>query len=212
MVIHSFPVWEATVIASRRDESKYDAILGAAVQVMAESGYHRARISQIARTAGVADGTVYLYFKNKEDVLISVLRHNIGEIVERAKQQIDLHDSAAEQLRALVHLYFGELGARKQLAMVTQVHLRQVDANIRRQIGAILRPLYQLLDEIVLTGVEQGLFPEGINRRIARRMVFGTMDETVTAWVLSDGKYPLAPLAEDVVYLLLHGLCGTSRA
>lgn len=173
---------------------------------MAESGYHHAQISRIAKAAGVADGTVYLYFKNKEDILISILRQTIGQIVSKGRERLTDEASAQRKLRALVFLYFHELGSDWNLAMVTQVHLRQVDANIRRQIGEIMKPFYNALDDIISQGIEEGVFRPGINRRIARRMVFGTMDETVTAWVLPGGKYDLPSLSDDVVDVLLHGL------
>lgn len=197
------------VIATKRDDAKYVAILQAAIQVMSESGYHHAQISRIAKAAGIADGTVYLYFKNKEDILISILRQTIGRIVDLGQDELTAAKTPAEKLRAIVHLYFHELGSDKALATVTQVHLRQVDANIRREIGDIMKPFYNALDAIIDEGVEQGIFPSQVNRRIARRMIFGTMDETVTAWVLTSGKYDLAELAEDVVFVMLHGLCGS---
>lgn len=203
---------EGRGIAGRRDESKYEAILDAAVRVMAESGYHNSQISRIAKAAGVADGTVYLYFKNKEDILISLLRRAIGQIVAHSVGRLEDAGNAAEKLRALVTLYFEELGSDSNLAMVTQVHLRQVDANIRRQIGDIMKPFYNVLDDIVEQGIVEGLFRADVNRRIARRMIFGTMDETITAWVLPGGKYKLVPLAHDVVNVLLHGLCRTDAA
>lgn len=199
---------EGRGIGTRRDESKYNAILDAAVSVMAESGYHHAQIARIAKAAGVADGTVYLYFKNKEDILVSVLRQTIGEIVDKATETSVKAASAEEQLRSLVRLYFGELGVRRDLAMVTQVHLRQVDANIRREIGNIMKPFYNLLDEMFERGVREGVFSPNLNLRITRRLIFGTMDETVSAWVLSGAKYDLASLSNDVVDALLYGLTG----
>jgi TetR/AcrR family fatty acid metabolism transcriptional regulator len=216
MTLHSFVAQSVCAIraqrewmriANRRDEAKYTAILQAAVQVMAESGYHHAQISRIARTAGVADGTVYLYFKNKEDILISLIRRAIGRIVELSRERLAKAESAEDKLRCIVELYLAELGRQPQLAMVTQVNLRQVDAGIRRQIGDIMKPFYNLLDDIVADGIRQGVFRPGLNPRIARRMIFGTVDETVTAWVLTGSKYDLAEQAGDVVDVLLHGLC-----
>jgi len=194
-------------MANKRDDTKYAAILEAAIQVMSESGYHHAQISRIAKAAGVADGTVYLYFKNKEDILISILRQTIGRIVELGESRLQQQKTAEDKLRALIQLYFSELGSRKSLAMVTQVHLRQVDANIRRQIGDIMKPFYNALDEIVELGIREGMFRSSVNRRIARRMIFGTIDETVTAWVLTGGKYDLEELTDDAADVLLHGLC-----
>ncbi|GMA49550.1 hypothetical protein GCM10025857_09070 [Alicyclobacillus contaminans] len=143
-------------------------------------------------------------------MLISLLRRAIGQIVERSRSALADAKRAPDKLRALVSLYFRELGDHRDLAMVTQVHLRQVDANIRRQIGDIMKPFYNMLDEIVEQGIEEGIFRRQINRRLARRMIFGTMDETVTAWVLPGGKYHLHSLADDVVDLLLHGLAGSA--
>jgi TetR/AcrR family fatty acid metabolism transcriptional regulator len=177
---------------------------------MAESGYHHAQISRIARAAGVADGTVYLYFKNKEDILVSLLRRSIEKIVAKAREPLQSLTGAANKLDFVVHLYFRELGADPELAMVTQVHMRQVDANIRRAIGEFMKPFYSMLDEIVEEGVAEGMFRPGIDRRIARRMIFGTIDETVTAWVLTGSKYDLAAQADAVVDVLLYGLCQRS--
>jgi len=173
---------------------------------MAESGYYHAQISRIARAAGVADGTVYLYFKNKEDILISLLRRTIGHIVQLGHHRLGEQSSVDGKLFELVKLYFEELGQDSNLAMVTQVHLRQVDANIRREIGIIMKPFYNALDDIIAQGVDEGLFRANVNHRIARRMIFGTMDETVTAWVLTGSKYDLVSLTADVVDVLLHGL------
>lgn len=173
---------------------------------MAETGYYNAQISRIAREAGVADGTVYLYFKNKEDILISILRETIGEIIDRVNRALSGTDDPAEMLHRLVRLYFEGLAKAQDLAMVTQVHLRQTNPDVRRQIGEIMQPYYGMIDRIIDRGIEKGLFRANIDRRIARRMIFGTMDETVTAWVLTGAKYDLVSLAEPVVDLLLGGL------
>lgn len=198
------------VIATRRDEGKYQAILRAAISVMARSGYHNAQISRIAKAAGVADGTVYLYFKNKEDVLISLIRDGINKIIQQCERELVPELDARAKLERIISLYFRELNGDPDFATVSQVYLRQVDANIRRQIGDIMKPFNDILDATVNQGVAEGQFPADINRRIARRMVFGTMDETVTAWVLTGSKYDLEALASDVVKLLLNGLTGTS--
>ncbi|MDI3256375.1 MAG: TetR/AcrR family transcriptional regulator [Kyrpidia sp.] len=190
----------------RKDRAKYVAILQAAVKVMAESGYYNAQVSRIAREAGVADGTVYLYFKNKEDILISILRETIGEIIERIESALAGVEDPSEMLHRLVLLYFRGLAGTTDLAMVTQVHLRQTNPDVRRRIGEIMRPYYRIIDRIIDRGIEQGMFRPTIDRRIARRMIFGTMDETVTAWVLTGAKYDLVSLAEPVVDLLLGGL------
>lgn len=180
--------------------------------MIAESGYHNAQISRIARAAGVADGTVYLYFKNKEDLLLSILRKAIGEVVTQIEGALAESASAASELRRIVEIYFTLLSRDPNLAMVTQVHLRQVDAELRRQVGDIMKPFYNLLDAVIDKGVREGDFDEEVSHRIARRMIFGTMDETVTAWVLTGSKYNLPALAPEVVRVLRFGISRRNQA
>ncbi|TCP55673.1 TetR family transcriptional regulator [Tumebacillus sp. BK434] len=202
---HSFI--EVRTIAQKKNNEKYEAILNAAVKVIGQAGYHNAPISKIAREAGVADGTVYLYFKNKEDILISILRETIGTIVDRIHDELQLGDGdAAESLKGLITIYFGIFGVNPDLAMFTQVHLRQSNAEMRKQIGDIIRPYYQIIDEVILKGIESGVFRESMDKRIARRMIFGTMDETVTAWILTGAKYSLESQVQPVYDVMVGGL------
>ncbi|BCJ86729.1 hypothetical protein skT53_17140 [Effusibacillus dendaii] len=106
----------------------------------------------------------------------------------------------------MVTVYFEGLAHNKSLAAVTQIHLRQADQAMRRQIGDIIRPYYQLIDHIIQDGIDKGIFRPTIDHRIARRMIFGTMDETITAWVLTGAKYDLQGLIEPVVDLLVHAM------
>jgi TetR/AcrR family fatty acid metabolism transcriptional regulator len=202
---HSFI--EVRTIAQKKNNEKYEAILKAAVKVIGQAGYHNAPISKIAREAGVADGTVYLYFKNKEDILISILRETIGTIVDRIQEELKLaKGDASESLKRLITVYFEIFGGDPDLAMFTQVHLRQSNAEMRKQIGDIIRPYYQIIDQIIAMGIESGVFRENMDRRIARRMIFGTMDETVTAWILTGAKYDLQSLIIPVYDVMTGGL------
>lgn len=202
---HSFI--EVRTIAQKKNNEKYEAILNAAVKVIGQAGYHNAPISKIAREAGVADGTVYLYFKNKEDILISILRETIGTIVDRIHDELKLGDGdAAESLKGLITIYFGIFGVNPDLAMFTQVHLRQSNAEMRKQIGDIIRPYYQIIDEVIQRGIESGVFRDSMDKRIARRMIFGTMDETVTAWILTGAKYSLESQVQPVYDVMVGGL------
>ena len=203
---HSFI--EVRTIAQKKNNEKYEAILSAAVKVIGQAGYHNAPISKIAREAGVADGTVYLYFKNKEDILISILRETIGTIVDRIQEDwASVENRPVEALQRIVTVYFHTLGTNPDLAMFTQVHLRQSNAEMRKQIGDIIRPYYRIIDSIIEMGVETEVFRDGMDRRIARRMIFGTMDETVTAWILTGAKYDLLSLIQPVCDVMIGGLC-----
>lgn len=191
---------------STRHRPKYKTIIDAAVDVIAENGFHKARVSRIAKQAGVADGTIYIYFKNKEDILISLFREKMGQFIEKTKQEIAGKHQVKEKLLALVQMHFTQLAADHKLAIVTQLELRQSDAEIRLQINDILRHYLKLIDDILEEGIKEKVFRDGIDVRLSRQMIFGTIDEIVTNWVMNDHKYDLAALAGPVSDLLINGL------
>ncbi|MDN7245929.1 TetR/AcrR family transcriptional regulator [Planococcus shenhongbingii] len=190
----------------KKDKPKYKQIVDAAVIVIAENGYHQAQVSKIAKQAGVADGTIYLYFKNKEDILISVFQEKMGVFVEKLEQILIREISASEKLRLMIESHFGLLASDLHLAIVTQLELRQSNHDIRLKINGVLREYLLLLDKILVKGMEDGEFDKEMDIRLARQMVFGTMDETITTWVMNDHKYDLVDLAPKVHRLLMKGM------
>ncbi|MCY0869106.1 MAG: TetR/AcrR family transcriptional regulator [Firmicutes bacterium] len=197
-------------MAQRRDGAKYQAILAAAVRVMAESGYHGAQVARIAREAGVADGTVYLYFKNKEDILLSILRETIGQIVTLSALLDNDLVGPKEALRTLIDAHLKSLGDNRDLAVVLQLHLRQADRHLREQVADMMRPYHRTLDRIIALGKAAGTFRASGDDRILRRMIFGTLDETVSAWIFSGGRYDLRSQAGAVYDALMWGLAGSA--
>ncbi|MBT2569219.1 TetR/AcrR family transcriptional regulator [Planococcus sp. ISL-110] len=190
----------------KKDKPKYKQIIDAAVIVIAENGYHQAQVSKIAKQAGVADGTIYLYFKNKEDILISVFQEKMGVFVSKLEQIISRDLSAPVKLGLMIESHFELLAGDIHLAIVTQLELRQSNQEIRAKINNVLREYLKLMDKILIKGMEDGEFDAAMDIRLARQMVFGTMDETITTWVMNDHKYDLVELAPQVQRLLLKGM------
>jgi TetR/AcrR family transcriptional regulator, fatty acid metabolism regulator protein len=193
----------------RRDKPKFKQIIDAAVVVIAENGYHQAQVSKIAKRAGVADGTIYLYFKNKEDILISVFQEKMGSFIEKIEQEIAGISSPLEKLYVLVKKHFESLAADHHLAVVTQLELRQSNKELRHRINDVLKRYLRIIDEIVREGIEKGEFRRDLDIRLARQMIFGAIDETVTTWVMNEQKYDLVALAKPVYELLTKG-CASS--
>ena len=189
-----------------KERPKYKKIIDAAVEVIAENGFHQAQVSRIAKKAGVADGTIYLYFKNKDDLLISLFREKMGRFVEKIQTEISSKTSVEEKLRAMVAMHFNQLAADKKLAIVTQLELRQTNRNLRLKVNEALKGYITVIDSILEQGITEGIFGGTMDIRLARQMIFGTLDETVTNWVMNDHKYDLSALAEPVTNLLLGGL------
>ncbi|KIL44639.1 TetR/AcrR family transcriptional regulator [Jeotgalibacillus soli] len=190
----------------KRDKPKFKQIIDAAVVVIAEKGYHQAQVSKIAKQAGVADGTIYLYFKNKEDILISLFEEKMGQFVEKIRNKMARKESAVDQLYVLVENHFLMLSEDQHLAIVTQLELRQSNKDIRLKINKVLKEYLLLVDEVLHSGVESGDFSEDLDIRLARQMVFGTIDEVATTWVINEQKYDINKLAPGVHSLIAKGL------
>ena len=190
----------------KRDKPKYKQIIDAAVIAIAENGYHQAQVSKIAKQAGVADGTIYLYFKNKEDILISVFREKMGVFVDNLQDIIKNGSSSSEKLAQMIENHFKVLSDDRHLATVTQLELRQSNKEVRLKINAILKEYLKLLDEILIEGMLSGEFNPTMDVRLARQMVFGTIDEITTTWVMNEYRYDLLALSSKVTQLGLEGL------
>ncbi|MEF2291432.1 MULTISPECIES: TetR/AcrR family transcriptional regulator [Virgibacillus] len=190
----------------KKNKPKYNQIIEAAVKVIAENGYHASQVSKIAKQAGVADGTIYLYFKNKEDILISVFEEKMGQFITHITDAIQKKENANEKLYELIKLHFRQLSEDHHLAIVTQLELRQSNPSLRLQINNVLKPYLNVIDTIITEGMEEKVFRKNLNLRLVRQMIFGTLDETVTNWVMKDRKYNLVDLATEVHTLLTEGL------
>ncbi|WHX43851.1 TetR/AcrR family transcriptional regulator [Bacillus pumilus] len=190
----------------KQKRPKYMQIIDAAVVVIAENGYHQSQVSKIAKQAGVADGTIYLYFKNKEDILISLFKEKMGQFIERMETDIQKKPSAKEKLLLLIEEHFRMLAQNHHLALVTQLELRQSNLELRQKINEVLKGYLNMLESILAEGKKTGEFRQNLDVRLARQMIFGTIDETATTWVMNDQKYDLPALAENVRDLLLNGI------
>lgn len=193
-------------IMAKKTGEKYQAIIEAAVKVIAKFGYHQAQVSKIAKEANVADGTIYLYFENKEDILVSLFAEKMGTFIDIAERRIGQEEYIDEKLRMLIYMHFFQLSQDPNLAVVTQLELRQSNAELRRKINEVLKKYLNLIDQIVLSGKEQGNFSQDVDPLLARQMIFGTLDECVTSWLLKDRKYDLVSLVDPIHTLFLKGL------
>ncbi|MFC7061588.1 TetR/AcrR family transcriptional regulator [Halobacillus seohaensis] len=189
-----------------KDKPKYKQIIDAAVVVIAENGYHSSQVSKIAKKAGVADGTIYLYFKNKEDILVSLFQDKMGQFIERIEHETTSKQSAEEKLFTLVETHFQQLAADHHLAIVTQLELRQSNKELRYKINNVLKGYLAVIDNIVDEGIREKLFRDHLNRRLVRQLIFGMMDEAVTNWVMKEQRYNLEEQARDVHSLMVYGL------
>lgn len=185
---------------------KREAILRAGIQVFAESGYFNAKVAQIARAAGVADGTVYLYFKSKEEILRSIFERGVGEAIAEGRQEIAAIPDPREKLRRIARLHLERLGADRDLAVVFQVELRGTTKFMEEFSAAGFAEYLLLIRETFAEGQRAGVFRQGLNPKVVAKVFFGALDEMATNWILSKRRYKLAPLADEVLDIFLNGV------
>jgi len=188
-----------------KDKPKYKQIIEAAVEVIAENGYHASQVSKIAKKAKVADGTIYLYFKNKEDILISVFREKMGTFIDETKRAIDDEQTANDKLFKLIEMHYSQLSESPYLAIVTQLELRQSKSELRHEINKVLKSYLDVIDSVIEFGLETGEIDKKFNPQLIRQMIFGTLDESVTTWVMKSQRYELVEQVEEMHTLLTKG-------
>lgn len=189
-----------------RSNDKFSAILRGAIQVFARSGYFNAKVAEVARAAGVADGTVYLYFKNKDDLLVSIFNTVMAEFNTRLRRELAVIADPQQQLRHFAKLHFESLEADRDLAVVFQVEFRHSTKFMAQFSETMLADYLKMLREILERGQKQGVFRASLNPKIIAKVIFGALDEMVTNWVLSHHNFKLTPLVDPVMDVFLTGI------
>jgi TetR/AcrR family fatty acid metabolism transcriptional regulator len=192
-------------MARRRSDDKRKRILQAAVKVFARKGYFAAKIAEIARGADVADGTIYLYFKSKQALLVALFDEVMAEHLAKARREVALAAGAPAKLLAIAEHHLRVLGANRELAVVFQVELRQSTKFMARFTASWLQDYFGLVGEVIEQGQREGSLRAELPRKLLVKALFGMLDETVTSWILSGNDYELHRLAAPVVDLLLRG-------
>jgi TetR/AcrR family fatty acid metabolism transcriptional regulator len=208
---HSFMTVAAArrppALAARPDKAdKRDAILRAAIDTFAAKGFFNAQVADVARAAGVAAGTVYLYFRGKDDLLISIFDKTMKEAIAAGRQSVAARATPLDQLREIARLHLDRLGRDRDLAVVFQVELRQSTKFMERFSTTHLREYLGIIRDIIDAGQQKGVFRRQINPTLAAKVLFGALDEMATNWILSRRKYSLASEADAVVDLVVGGI------
>ena len=193
-----------------RDPDKPQQIIEAAVRVFARKGYYNSRVSDIAREAGIPAGTIYLYFKTKDDILVTLFREKMAEFVGALRKAIADEPDAASKVRRLVALHFRMLEESPELAEVVQVELRQGQKFFRGASSQEIGAYFALIGSVLEEGLAEGRFRSSLPVKVATKMLFGAMDQMATSWVLGKRGYRLADTADPVAEIFLQGVAATT--
>lgn len=185
---------------------KRTAILKAATSVFAEKGFFNSKVADIAAAAGIADGTVYLYFKSKDEILHSIFDRAMAEFIDEGKRELEKVSSPESRLSKIAELHLARLGADRDMAIVFQVELRGSTKFMREFSAAGFSDYLDIIKKTIEQGQEQGLLRKDIKPIVAAKIFYGSLDEMVTNWILSKKSYPLAPMADEVMKIFFGGV------
>lgn len=185
---------------------KREAILKAATTVFADKGFFNSKVADIAKAAGVADGTVYLYFKNKEDVLHSLFDRAMDEFIAEGRRELTALDKPEDKLRRIAELHLERLSADRALAIVFQVELRGSIKFMQEFSAAGFAEYLDIIRATIEEGQKRGVFRKDLKPVVCAKILYGALDEMVTNWILSNKSYSLAPMADEVLKIFFGGL------
>ena len=195
-----------TVISDKRE-----AILRAGVRVFAAKGFFNSKVADIAREAGIADGTVYLYFKSKDEILHSIFERAMSDFIEDGRRELEPIEDPVEKLKTIARLHLERLSADRDLAVVFQVELRGSTKFMQEFSAAGFAEYLDIIKRAIEDGQKSGAFRKDMKSVVCAKILYGALDEMVTNWILSANKYPLPPMAGEVMKIFLGGLLTNDR-
>ncbi len=191
---------------SQKTGDKRDLILRAATKLFARRGFFNTQVADVAREAGIAAGTVYLYFQSKDDLLISIFERTMLQGIEAARQALVGVSDPVERLRRLARVHLERLGQDRDLAVVFQVELRQTTKFMERFSATLLQDYLQAIRDAIGDAQTAGRFRREVSSTFAAKVLYGALDEMATNWILSRRRYALAAQADEVVDLFVNGM------
>ena len=194
------------IVIMKQNSDKYQRIMEAAVKVFAEQGFFQSTVAQVAKEAGVADGTIYLYFKNKDDILVQFYQYKTKQVFDRFRQAVDQEDTALGKLRNLIRMHLEEFQKDPNMAIVYQVETHQQRRLAQDPIKEMSKMYRDIISEVVELGQEEGTIRRSLYMGLVKRLINGAVDEVINAWIHTGGNYDLASMADPLVDLFINGI------
>jgi TetR/AcrR family transcriptional regulator, fatty acid metabolism regulator protein len=194
-------------MGKKKSNQKYYRIIQAATKIFAKKGFFQAKVSDIAKEAGVADGTIYLYFDNKDDILISLFEEQMKKVLDNMVERLAEEDDPARKLEEFALTHLSLIEKHKDVAEIIQVELRQSSKFMKEYKNERFAQYLGLIADIIRLGQEKGLFRQDVIPGIAERAFFGALDEMSRFWVLSSRReYDIRTAAQQISGYFLRGI------
>ena len=192
---------------AKNTSEKYQKIIEAATKVFAKTGFYNSKVADIAAEADVADGTIYLYFKNKDDILISIFEHSMDVFISTVKKTLETSLDPAEKLELFIKLHLELVEKNPYVAQVLQIELRQSSKFMKEYDVRKFKAYLEIISEIIQQGQSKGVFNNNLDLHVLSRAIFGAVDEMALEWILlKKKKYTLESCAKQLANVFINGL------
>jgi TetR/AcrR family fatty acid metabolism transcriptional regulator len=206
MIDQSVIIRRRKKLPREKQEEKYNKILEAATRVFAREGFHNAKIEDVAKEAGVAHGTVYLYFGGKDDLLISIFRGNLEELVEYVGSEVEKETNAEDKLRRMISLQIELIETNSELAELMLVEFPQTGKFLNNSVIHDLAAYIDMIANILKEGVSEGAFDDSIDVNMVATVIYSGIQGIATRWILEEMRYPLNKVANEISEVFLSGI------
>lgn len=193
--------------SSIKKERKRQRILTSAIRVFAKKGFYKTRIKEIAKLSSVADGTIYLYFKNKDDILISIFDDRMDKLNEKMEEISGRDLTSSDKIKQIIELQLGNLRGHRDLAEVITINLRQSNRFLKQYAAPRFNRYLDIMARIIKEGQDKGEFTSDFPPRVLATSLFGALDGLMLIWVLGSRKHQrLMRAGAHVADMMLNGL------
>jgi len=189
-----------------KQKEKRANILDAAVKVFAKKGFHSAKIGDVAREAGVAHGTVYLYFESKDELLVSIFRENLNWLTEYTRSGIQKENNAEDKLRKMISLQIDLAETNPDWVSLLLVEFPQTGKFLSKDSIDELAAYIDMVSSILKEGIAEGIFDDSIDADIVATLIYAGIQGIATRWVLEEKKYSLKNAANGISEVFLRGI------
>ena len=174
--------------------------------MFAANGFFQSTIAQIAREAGVADGTIYLYFKNKDDILFQFFNYKTKQVFQQFSEAVELVNNPIDKLRNLIRCHLKAFQQDRDMAILYQTETHKYRRIADDRIKEMSKMYLDIISDIIEQGQQEGCIRKDLYLSLVKRFIVGSVDEVINTWLHADGQYELVSMAEPLIELFIRGI------
>jgi len=193
-------------MSRKKDNEKRKRILDSAIKVFAKTGYSDARIQDVAEEAGVSHGTVYIYFKNKDALFMSIFQEILGELIQYISSEIQKEKNAEDKIRRIISMQLDIIEENPDLTKLILIEFPRSGNFLNDSNTNVLSRYIDLISDVLKQGIDEGIFSIEMRTEVTATMIYAGIQGIATRWILDGMGYSLKAMEKSIADILLNGL------